>query len=537
MQSQNLQSKSPDTIKASKLQKKPQINLQTKTNNTNAFQLAAQSAENNTQTNHFQLAAQKAGLTPQTQLSMGQVNDPYEQEADKIATQVVQNYSQVNHLQQKIMPMGLPVMVSPKRIQARVMRSVQTSLRRNIIQRKCAACEQEEGKLQAKFIQFHGDGNTVSTQIEQQIQTSRGGGKPMDTNTQSFMGNSFGADFSNVRIHTGSQAVQMSQDLNAHAFTVGSDIYFNEGRYQPNTKQGTGLLAHELTHVVQQGAAVQRKPSNAALPLDHLVAHPAMQAKFQGSGDAQANQTIFRKEIAQFQKENPQADIQLKQQALLQTKSVDQVQLKDQSKSLRKYEGNNGGSGSSGSTPATGSSSATPKLVATEVSAPQAVDCGGFRWPVQWSISNATSSTNGWIVQKVNATFNVKDCSDSPVDIKKKSGWDVSWLPFWEAWQVRGGKVFIGGTNNSHNADTYGSSPFGDGTKGSTKVVGKAEFFPNATLPSHFKPRNSPPAWALPYTQTNPGLTGGTGSLNHNLTATWDCCTSNKTTTLTKQLG
>ena len=77
----------------------------------------------------------------------------------------------------------------------------------------------------------------------------------MSGNTKSFMENRFGNDFSNVKIHTGDDAVQLSNALNAQAFTVGNDIYFNSNKYEPHTSAGKRLLAHELTHVMQQGEA------------------------------------------------------------------------------------------------------------------------------------------------------------------------------------------------------------------------------------------------------------------------------------------
>jgi hypothetical protein len=74
----------------------------------------------------------------------------------------------------------------------------------------------------------------------------------MEPATKAEMESGFGADFSDVNIHTGSDAAQMSKQMGAHAFTKGSDIYFNEGKYQPATTQGKLLLAHELTHTIQQ---------------------------------------------------------------------------------------------------------------------------------------------------------------------------------------------------------------------------------------------------------------------------------------------
>ncbi len=79
-------------------------------------------------------------------------------------------------------------------------------------------------------------------------------GQPLDASTREFMESRFGHDFSQVRVHTDEQAVESAQVVNAQAYTVGSDIVFDRGQYAPGTHEGNYLLAHELTHVVQQGA-------------------------------------------------------------------------------------------------------------------------------------------------------------------------------------------------------------------------------------------------------------------------------------------
>jgi len=81
----------------------------------------------------------------------------------------------------------------------------------------------------------------------------------MDKATRSEMEKGFGADFSNVTIHTDANAENLSKQLGAQAFTTGNDIYFNEGKYDPNTKQGKHLLAHELTHTIQQNGSKEKK--------------------------------------------------------------------------------------------------------------------------------------------------------------------------------------------------------------------------------------------------------------------------------------
>jgi Domain of unknown function (DUF4157) len=128
------------------------------------------------------------------------------------------------------------------------------------IQRKCDGCaEEEEEKVQRKplasFIQRKESsaGTVASDAVSNQINTSKGSGSNMDSHIQSFMQSRFGADFGDVKIHTGGEAIQMNRELNAKAFTVGNDIYFNEGQYNPGSGEGKHLLAHELTHTIQQG--------------------------------------------------------------------------------------------------------------------------------------------------------------------------------------------------------------------------------------------------------------------------------------------
>ena len=93
---------------------------------------------------------------------------------------------------------------------------------------------------------------TASSDIESKLKSNKGGGKPLPNRTRGFMESRFGNDFSDVKVHTDSQAVQMNRDLNAKAFTHGKDIYFNSGQYNPESNSGKTLLAHELTHTVQQ---------------------------------------------------------------------------------------------------------------------------------------------------------------------------------------------------------------------------------------------------------------------------------------------
>jgi hypothetical protein len=103
-------------------------------------------------------------------------------------------------------------------------------------------------------IQFKSrDGGAVEAESPAEIQSQLGSGRPLDGGVKSRMESAFGYDFSRVRVHTDAKAAKLSSSLNARAFTIGSDIAFGSGEYQPGALIGDTLIAHELAHVVQQG--------------------------------------------------------------------------------------------------------------------------------------------------------------------------------------------------------------------------------------------------------------------------------------------
>ncbi len=106
----------------------------------------------------------------------------------------------------------------------------------------------------------------VSPNVASTLQSSLGNGSSLATNVRAEMEAAFGADFSQVRIHTDNEAVNMNKEIGAKAFTYGSDIYFNQGMYAPGTQAGQFLLAHELTHTIQQQstASIQMASADAS---------------------------------------------------------------------------------------------------------------------------------------------------------------------------------------------------------------------------------------------------------------------------------
>jgi hypothetical protein len=137
---------------------------------------------------------------------------------------------------------------------------VQTKLVSEVQRQEEEPEEEEEEPVQTKAV--GSQAATVSEDLEVRIKAERGGGHPLSDNTREPMEQSFGADFSGVRVHTDSEADALNKQLSAHAFTTGQDVFFRENEYSPGSDSGRELIAHELTHVVQQtGGQLQRIPT------------------------------------------------------------------------------------------------------------------------------------------------------------------------------------------------------------------------------------------------------------------------------------
>jgi hypothetical protein len=119
-------------------------------------------------------------------------------------------------------------------------------------------------------VQLLGDEQETADGTSVKDVVGRGGGQPLEGGLQSDMEGRFGADFSGVRVHTDGQAATSASSVNAHAYTVGNDIVFGGGRYDPASPTGQRTLAHELTHVVQQRLGpVDGSPVVGGIQLSH----------------------------------------------------------------------------------------------------------------------------------------------------------------------------------------------------------------------------------------------------------------------------
>ncbi len=230
----------------------------------------------------------------QAKLSIGQAHDSYEKEADQVADEIANS-------PQALQSKCSTCYASPKPHKPSLASQI-SPLGSGFTQRKCSTCAEEES-LQGKFVQMQGGEGQASSHLESQINSSKGGGSPMDPQTLSSMNDNFGTDFSEVRIHTGSPSVQMNRELGARAFTVGNDIHFNQGEYNPGSREGKRLLAHELTHTVQQSApsfALQNKTLIQRVPEDESELPIPIQVHFTGDIDGETFKIIADTQIFKY---------------------------------------------------------------------------------------------------------------------------------------------------------------------------------------------------------------------------------------------
>jgi hypothetical protein len=167
----------------------------------------------------------------QAKLTVNEPGDHYEQEADAMADRVMRMAAPATNDDAFFKPAN------------------------NTLQRKCQACEDEEKHVHRK----ESDGNGVQGghDLDNYVSSLGSSGQSMPESSKSFFEPRFGHDFSGVKIHTGEVAAKSAQSINALAYTTGNNIVFNSGQFAPETDSGKKLMAHELTHVVQQGGAGQ----------------------------------------------------------------------------------------------------------------------------------------------------------------------------------------------------------------------------------------------------------------------------------------
>jgi hypothetical protein len=202
----------------------------------------------------------------QRHLVVGQADDPLEAEADRVADRVMSSGVQ-------------PIYAGPA---AR-------------IGRKCTDCGDDEKKLQAKRLGAPRAGSGQAPEIVHAVLGSAG--QPLDSEALHFFGRRFGRDFSTVRVHADGRAAESAASIGAQAYTVGSDIVFGAGRLDLASRPGWKLLAHELTHVVQQAGAgrhpvpIRRQDVDTGGEEDHVG--PGNSAESNAPGSVTITEDLF----------------------------------------------------------------------------------------------------------------------------------------------------------------------------------------------------------------------------------------------------
>jgi hypothetical protein len=167
---------------------------------------------------------------------MGPPDDAYEREADSVAD--------------RVMRMPVDDVTGGRAVSA--------------IQRKCEACEHED---EEKMLQPKRESSATAAADTASVgvhDVLRSPGRPLAPGTRAFFETRFGRDFSDVRVHADAASGRSARELNAAAYTVGRNIVFAHGRFSPDTDTGQRLLAHELTHVVQQSGPSRRLQRSCA---------------------------------------------------------------------------------------------------------------------------------------------------------------------------------------------------------------------------------------------------------------------------------
>lgn len=185
--------------------------------------------------------------------------------------------------------------------------------------------------VQRYLAQRSGDGTTeIDEETAASIQDKRGRGHNLNDDVAQEAGEAMGQDFSDVTVHTDGEADQLNRQLGARAFTTGNDIFFREGAYEPGSSDGKRLIAHELTHVVQQGG----EQANVQGELRLNDPDDQYEAEADDVADALVNQSgeamVQRQVQAQEEEEEEMLQAQEEEEEMLQAQEEEEAQKEEE---------------------------------------------------------------------------------------------------------------------------------------------------------------------------------------------------------------
>jgi hypothetical protein len=187
--------------------------------------------------------------------------------------------------------------------------------------------------VQRLLAQRKGDGAfELDEETTGRISRARGGGQALDQGLQEGMGQTLGQNLSGVRVHTSPEANELSEQLHAKAFTTGQDIFFRDGAYDPASTDGQKLIAHELTHVVQQGGG------NMGGGLGRMTVHGPGDA-YEQEANRVSSQAVQRQEEEELQMQEEEEDVQMQEEEELQMQEEEEeLQMQEEEEELQTQE-------------------------------------------------------------------------------------------------------------------------------------------------------------------------------------------------------
>uniref|UniRef100_A0A7C3PBY7 DUF4157 domain-containing protein n=1 Tax=Oscillatoriales cyanobacterium SpSt-418 TaxID=2282169 RepID=A0A7C3PBY7_9CYAN len=227
-------------------------------------------------------------------MSTPAVAEPVQRQAEEDELQMKPLASSITPLVQREAAPEEEDELQAKPIQREMDPEAEEPIQTKLLQRE--AMPEEEETLQTKSTGRSPQATDGTPDLETRLSQSQGSGSPLPKDTQQFMESRFGTDFSHVKVHTGSEAVQMNREIGAQAFTHGSNVYFGAGKFDPGSASGRHLLAHELTHVVQQtGHISPRRTQESSQKTNKQELGPAQIAKNIAPSDVQTSTKKIRR--------------------------------------------------------------------------------------------------------------------------------------------------------------------------------------------------------------------------------------------------
>lgn len=517
----------------------------------------------------------------QPKLKVGQPGDKYEQEADAMADQVVANHAPAPEVQ-----------MSPLDEEAVAMQPDEETVRMNSDEEQVAMSPEDEDQISMKedeevalkedddqvslkedeevamkpdeelsmmgdeekvatkeedevsmkedeinrkpAIQKSGDGTYYAAPaIAQQIHETKGQGSYLGKSTQQEFGQKMGADFSKVKIHTGQNAETLNDSLGAKAFAHGQDIYFNRGNYDPGSSKGKHLLAHELTHTIQQSGnspdiqadfltdPINDNPDYVNLTKDEIQeAIDFNNRRIREIEEIQVLRDVLglseepavidgelidailswqaRNDIDQDGKIGPVTASRISKEYWAEARSLGRQEGRELRRMARRMDNRS-------------------FTISVTAAARSHNTRGSAVFGVQWDVPDRMA--NGWIIQHVRFEGEIEDAAGNAV-ASNNAG-----LEYWEGWQVVNGEVFIGRQadgNGNHNQDTFQTISENAGTRGQVRIMGTVRFMPDYNLTVPPWGFAVPAAGALPTMVADPpGWVEG-GARRHNMIVDFD---------------